>query len=49
MSTATETKKTTKAAAEDNVHGISEPVLSLSKLIQQSGELKEGKFESTLR
>lgn len=45
MSTATETKKTTKAAADDNVHGISEPVLSLSKLIQQSGELKEGKFE----
>lgn len=45
MSTATETKKTAKAAAEDNPHGISEPVLSLSKLIQQSGELKDGKFE----
>jgi hypothetical protein len=45
MSTATETKKTTKAAAEDNPHGISDTVVSLAKLMQQSGELKDGKFE----
>lgn len=45
MSTATETKKSSKAAAEDNVHGISDTVLSLSKLMQQSGEYKDGKLE----
>lgn len=45
MSTATETKKTAKADDAANPHNISDPTLSLSKLMQQSGELKDGKLE----